>query len=82
MTQATVTSKGQITIPKSVRQQLHLHTGDKVDFVVREGGEVLFRPVCRCAHEVFGRLAKRGRSPLSVEEMDDAVRQAMAKERP
>nr|MBC8379657.1 AbrB/MazE/SpoVT family DNA-binding domain-containing protein [Planctomycetota bacterium] len=33
MALATLTSKGQVTIPKTVRNSLHLHAGDKVEFV-------------------------------------------------
>jgi antitoxin PrlF len=41
---ATVTSKGQVTIPKEIRDLLHIHTNDKVDFVV-DGDRVLLAPV-------------------------------------
>ena len=41
---ATVTSKGQVTIPKEIRDLLHIHTNDKVDFVV-DGERVLMAPV-------------------------------------
>ncbi|MBL1275633.1 MAG: AbrB/MazE/SpoVT family DNA-binding domain-containing protein [Ectothiorhodospiraceae bacterium] len=38
MSTATITSKGQITIPKSVRQRLGVNPGDRVEFVERENG--------------------------------------------
>ena len=41
---ATVTSKGQVTIPKEIRDLLHIRTNDKVDFVV-DGDRVLLAPV-------------------------------------
>jgi antitoxin PrlF len=41
---ATVTSKGQVTIPQEVRQQLGLHQGDQVEFVT-EGGRTFIRPL-------------------------------------
>ena len=41
---ATVTSKGQITIPKEIRDLLHICTNDKVDFVL-DGERVLMAPV-------------------------------------
>jgi AbrB family looped-hinge helix DNA binding protein len=42
--QATLSSKGQITIPQEVREQLGLKTGDKVEFVA-EAGRWSIRPV-------------------------------------
>lgn len=40
---ATLTSKGQVTLPKSVRQLLGLDTGGKIAFDVREGEVVVSR---------------------------------------
>ena len=40
MVTATLTSKGQLTIPKAVRDSLHLHTGDRVAFVVHGDDEL------------------------------------------
>lgn len=56
MSQATVTSKGQITIPKDVRSVLHLETGDKVDFFITDNGEAIMRPLSKTTEEVFGIL--------------------------
>ena len=44
--QATITSKGQITIPKKLRDHLHLNTGDKVEFV-------LDKKTTKCKHNAF-----------------------------
>ena len=44
MTTATVTSKGQITIPKEIRESLNLHDGDKVNFFMDESGKVCIMP--------------------------------------
>jgi antitoxin PrlF len=74
MTLATLTSKGQITIPKSVREGLRLHTGDKVEFILSDGEEVRLRPVTRKVDEVFGRLHKAGRKPVSIEALDEGIR--------
>ena len=65
MALATLTSKGQITIPKAVRNSLHLHAGDKVDFVITESQEAVLRPVTKKIDDVFGRLHKPGRMPIS-----------------
>ena len=42
---ATVTSKGQVTIPKPIRDRLHLEPGDKIDFTLDEAGDVRVTPV-------------------------------------
>ncbi|MFA6108979.1 MAG: AbrB/MazE/SpoVT family DNA-binding domain-containing protein, partial [Candidatus Latescibacterota bacterium] len=43
MSQATLTTKGQVTIPKAVRDRLDLKAGDRVDFLVNEAGEAILR---------------------------------------
>lgn len=40
----TLTSKGQVTIPKHIREALHLHPGTSVDFAVNAGGELVIHP--------------------------------------
>jgi AbrB family looped-hinge helix DNA binding protein len=78
MTTATLTTKGQITIPKDIRERLMLHTGDKLDFTLTETGDVLLRPVTCRADQVFGRLGKSGQPPLTPAEMDAAIQRRMA----
>lgn len=77
MALATITTKGQVTIPKSVRDSLMLNTGDKIEFVVTDKREALIRPVSKKVDEVFGILNKPGRITVSVEEMDATIRQRM-----
>ena len=53
---ATVTSKGQVTIPKAVREALGVHEGDQLLFVV-EGGRAVVTPVARRPlGELYGAL--------------------------
>lgn len=78
---STVTQKGQVTIPKSVRDSLHLVTGDRVEFVLNDRGEVVIKPVTRKVVEVAGLLSKYKKSrPVSIEEMDQAVAQYIRNE--
>lgn len=74
MAMATITSKGQITIPKDIRDSLLLRNGDKVDFTITDQGEVLLRPLSKRVDDLFGRLHRSDREPLSVAEMDTAIR--------
>jgi len=77
MALATLTSKGQVTIPKAVRNSLHLHAGDKVEFVITETKDALLRPVTKKVDDVFGMLHKPGRKPVSIEKMDAGIRKKM-----
>ena len=77
MALATITTKGQVTIPKSIRDSLMLSTGDKIEFVVTDKREALIRPISKKVDEVFGILYEPGRKTVSVEEMDATIRQKM-----
>jgi antitoxin PrlF len=71
--ESTVTSKGQITIPKAVRERLHLEAGDKVYFDVREDGSVLMVARNEPVENLFGLLRqKAGKRPMTIEEMNPA----------
>ena len=72
MPTATLTSKGQITLPQAVRQSLGLHAGTKVDFVaVADGFKIV--PLRKEAIGLKGRFAGRNSQPVSVEAMDEAI---------
>lgn len=79
MPTATVTSKGQITLPKDVRDDLKLRPGDKVEFEKRDGRYVL-RPRNRSIMELAGILHRPGAKAMTVEEMDDELTQALAED--
>ena len=74
MATATVTYKGQITIPKEVRDTLLINAGDRLEFILIDKKEALIRPVSKKVDEVFGRLfEKRGRT-VTVDQMNEAIR--------
>ena len=77
MVTATLTSKGQLTIPKAVRDSLHLHAGDRIAFVVHGDSEATMKPITKSVDEVFGRLHSPGQPQRSVEEMKAVVAQRM-----
>jgi antitoxin PrlF len=72
MAEATVTSKGQVTIPKAVRDALGLQTGDRVDFVESEEGFVIV-PAKRDLRTLRGVFKDRRKKPLSTEEMNAVI---------
>lgn len=72
MTTATVTSKGQITIPSNVRQSLHVDAGDRVEFVELEPGQFLFMAANRSVTELKGMFGNTSKS-VSIEEMNRAI---------
>jgi AbrB family looped-hinge helix DNA binding protein len=74
MPTATLTSKGQITLPKAIRDRLRLGTGDRVDFIVKDDGTVVLRPATVDVRELKGLLHRKGRAALSVEAMNAVIR--------
>jgi antitoxin PrlF len=73
MPSARLTSKGQATIPKEIRDHLKLQAGDIIDFVVDRDGVVVVRPGTAHVGQLKGILHKPGRRPVSLEEMDLAI---------
>ena len=75
--EATLTAKGQATIPKAVRDHLHLHPGDKVKFFVHPDGTVVILPKLPVT-SLRGMVKSRRRNPVTIEEMNDAVAEGAA----
>ena len=73
MPTAVVTSKGQITIPKPVRDGLGVETGDRVEFVELERGVYTVVAATRDIRDLKGVIPKPAK-PVSVEDMNKAVR--------
>jgi AbrB family looped-hinge helix DNA binding protein len=78
MSKATVTSKGQITIPKAVREALGLEPGDRIAFHICDDGTVVFVPETVDLRDLFGVLKPKVRG-ITVEDMKRAVRERGAK---
>jgi AbrB family looped-hinge helix DNA binding protein len=76
MPSCTLTSKGQITLPKAIREHLRVGTGDAIDFIVSADGEVRVRAGDVDVSDLKGLLSRPGRRAVSVEEMDAAIRRA------
>ena len=83
MTTATLTSKGQLTLPKIMREELKLKAGDKIDFVKNGSGQYMLRPANHDARSLFGCLADLyDGPPVSVEDMDRGIATAMRARHP
>lgn len=76
---ATMTSKGQMTLPKDVRDDLGLKPGDKVD-IVKEGEKYVLRPRNVKAGDLYGILHRPGERSMTTEEEDEAFAAALAEE--
>ncbi|MCF6286967.1 MAG: AbrB/MazE/SpoVT family DNA-binding domain-containing protein [Candidatus Hydrogenedentes bacterium] len=70
--ESTLTSKGQITLPKALRTQLHLQAGDKVFFEQQDDGSYALRPRTLDVTVLKGCLNYSGPT-LSLEDMDAAI---------
>jgi antitoxin PrlF len=73
MATATVTSKGQITIPSQVRNALGLEAGDRVEFVEQGKGKFAIVAATRSVQELKGRFQGKRSKPVSIEEMNAAI---------
>jgi len=72
MSTATVTSKGQITIPASVRASMKLEAGSRVEFVEIENGQFFIAPAINSVQLLKGVLQKP-KTPISIEQMNLAI---------
>ncbi len=75
MSETRLTSKGQITLPRDVRQRLKLKLGDRLRFRIADNGQVVLEAAKHHVAELHGLLQRKGRKPVSIEAMDDALRQ-------
>lgn len=72
MATATLTTKGQVTIPIAVRAALGLNAGSRIEFVQNEQGQYLIVPAVRSIKVLKGVLQKM-RKPVSIEDMNRAI---------
>ena len=73
MPTSTLTSKGQITLPKQVREQLRLHRGSRIDFVIEPSGRVTLKPLNSDFRLLKGIVRVRRKRPVSIEEMNESI---------
>ncbi|WP_124950173.1 AbrB/MazE/SpoVT family DNA-binding domain-containing protein [Sulfuriferula thiophila] len=80
MTTATITSKGQITIPATVRNALGLHTGDRIEFVEVDNGQFAIIAATSPVTALKG-LIRKPEQAVSIEQMNAVIAQYGAGEK-
>jgi antitoxin PrlF len=68
-TEATLTSKGQTTIPKEIRDSLRMKAGDRMTFTLMPDATVVMRVKSKSITELAGVLYKKGRKTVPVEQL-------------
>jgi antitoxin PrlF len=81
MAVATLTSKGQITIPSQVRHALGLEAGDRVEFVEQAKGQFAIVAATRSIQELKGMFQGERSKPVSIEEMNAAIARRASRSR-
>jgi AbrB family looped-hinge helix DNA binding protein len=79
MATATLTSKGQITIPIEVRKKLGLKTGDRIGFIENENGEFVLKPKTGSIMNLKGIIKWTGK-PVTIQEMNETIAKGWAGE--
>jgi antitoxin PrlF len=69
---STTTSKGQITLPKAIRNKLNLKTGDKIEFATDEAGAVRIFPLKSSVRELKNMVPKPARAK-TLGELEEAI---------
>lgn len=74
---ATVSSKGQVVIPRPMRKALGIHAGSELIFEVHKSGILEVKPVKRSIKMFFGRCKRKGQTTLSISDIDQAIGKAV-----
>lgn len=68
-TESTLTSKGQTTIPKDIRDRLRMKAGDRMTFTMMPDGTVLLRVKNKSVMSLAGSLRRKGQKAVPVEQL-------------
>jgi antitoxin PrlF len=77
MSAATITSKGQTTIPVDIRRGMGLKPGDQIEFHLLGNGSATMRVIRGILKDFVGLLHKDGQAPLSLKAMDEGIATTM-----
>jgi antitoxin PrlF len=70
MSETTLTSKGQVTVPREIRDRLGLTSGDKLSFTMLSDGTVVMRAKTRRLLDLAGSLTRPGQPKVTIEQMN------------
>lgn len=76
-TTAMVSDKGQVTLPKALRDRLGIHPGSRLAFRVAADGSLNVQVLAKGSDALFGLLAKPGEPARSLDDMDAAITEAV-----
>ena len=80
MITSTISNKGQITVPKEIRNFLQARSSDKIVFIPQEDGNVLIKVVEKSASTLFGMLKHRKlERPVALKDMESDIRERRAR---
>jgi AbrB family looped-hinge helix DNA binding protein len=77
--QATLSSKGQLVIPKNLRKKMRLHAGSKLILKLTGKNSLDVSPVKNDISKIFGMGKRDHQCFMSVEDMDKAIGEAVIK---
>lgn len=79
MRQAKLTSKGQVTVPKSIRDYLKLRTGDQLQFIIDQKGYVILMAQNLDISEIFGKFQHKAKKKTTVKDMNKVIGKAITR---
>jgi AbrB family looped-hinge helix DNA binding protein len=74
---ATVSDKGQVTLPKPLRDQLGIRPGSRLEFLLGADGVLQVKVLAKGSAALAGLLARPGEAPRSLSEHEAAVTEAV-----
>lgn len=79
MHMSQITSKGQTTIPKEIREYLHLKAQDKVVYIP-DGKRIFLSPIRGTILDLKGIIKHKGKKPIDFHKLRERVKKKIAKE--
>jgi AbrB family looped-hinge helix DNA binding protein len=74
MSTLTMSSKGQLTVPRALREKLNLRPGSQIDARVDDEGRLILTPVLYEPEEFLARRPAKPMRTATLEQMEDGIR--------